>query len=1029
MATLAAGPLSLSLTGSTASARALRVLTAGALSLAITAPVATARTARALTAGASACALTAPSATPVSADLPTPSDTPSTIRTPLYWVAIEPSEDLGAVLQGGQVPHRDRSTYYGGYKPPLIRSISAITRSVSDYLTGSLPAQTASVLWDDTRRFVRNVFGTARPDLTSSPIWIYLISQTQRLLQGVPRLLFYGFLSDDPLSSDLGYTTNANDLVGKDYSLLGDEVLIPKRTYSTDAFPGLPRGTEEFGVPIIGGTVSNAAIAADAGYGAIRLIDLGDFACQDGVTRRALGVAGHACKSITPYQNGSIPGGDYGVTIWAPGQAGWTDIVPSNLPYLELNGETFACVFVSGKRAAVYDDATGAVTIATVVSAASTVQFTVGVGEGAQFAATETIDIRRAANANATETRIVSSVVGDVITVGEALGAAPAAGDTARAVMIAADPWVYADVEGATPDNADGTGTLEENLVLLDRWLLEQWILGDYRGGVWQSSPSFEFYPGGAVINLIDRGSWDTAATVAQTLLPGGFVGGFVVGAGGKRQSTRTVMADAARSANLWRAWRGSTNQLTVAMIDRRRTEFLGGRSTLTDRREILSTPRFAATQLKEWLCNDLTYRYAQNYRNDGRGDWNFSSSHGNAPSRLQYGMKAKTDLYPFVRDRDTADTVAQQRIDVFSTLRQAWTFGEPLNGLMHDVLDGVPVTHYNGRGPAGFVDQALFVIKQTHEPRNAHLTYVGIDVDDLLAEAPPDTIPAGSLLFAPYNPDDYPSFVSNEGVYLGTPPNDPLFDTDGFGTVTQGVIQLDNGRLCVTNLGNYQNGVFNADMTLRATDPSDDPSSIAGGYDNGFFYGIRKDYPFNGNKLITKISSDTSLTVATYNTAETVQDVFALAVARDESYAYYAMTAGVRPGDVIRLDLSTLAKTIFVTAAGRLTSFNGMFTLRDGTLMVAWNDGTIIHYDTGGSVLHTYTRSAIVAITPGLTDTSFWVRYNVSNDSAREIEVATGSVLHDFVLPTGAPPAAHAGNASSLNWGQTFCVVTVGIP
>lgn len=295
--------------------------------------------------------------------------------------------------------------------------------------------------------------------------------------------------------------------------------------------------------------------------------------------------------------------------------------------------------------------------------------------------------------------------------------------------------------------------------------------------------------------------------------------------------------------------------------------------------------------------------------------------------------------------------------------------------------------------------------------------------------------IAVGSLIIAPYEPDDYPTFVSNTGAYLGLPANDPLFDTDGYGTVTGGVIQLDNGRLCVTNLGNFQNGVFNADMTLRAVDPTENPGSIAGGYDNGFFYAMRN-YPFGGAKRITKISSDTALVVGTWSTGETGSYSWTIAVTRDESYAYFSRGLhypGFDPGvvaDIKRLNLSTLAVTTFVVASTAIGS-NSMFCLRDGTLMVAWADGTIVHYATDASVLHTYTRAGINAITPGLTDSSFWVRYNTPpepSEWAQEITIATGALLHNFALPTGSPPAAHAGNATSTNWGITFAVVRVAI-
>ncbi len=284
--------------------------------------------------------------------------------------------------------------------------------------------------------------------------------------------------------------------------------------------------------------------------------------------------------------------------------------------------------------------------------------------------------------------------------------------------------------------------------------------------------------------------------------------------------------------------------------------------------------------------------------------------------------------------------------------------------------------------------------------------------------------IPVNSLFFAPYDPDDYGSFVSTSGVFLGVPANDPLFDTDGAGTVTNGMIQLDNGRICVTNLGNFQVGVFNADGTLRSVDPSTDPCSIAGGYANTYFYGVRW---YTNPIALVKYSSDDSSTVTTWSLGEVNTGFFwALGVADDESVAYFGRTDA--NSSVLRRDLGALSTTTFATvASNNVTGQNSIVVLRNGEVLIAWTNATIVHYSAAGAVLHTYTRSGVFAITPGLTDASFWVHYDTGTSHAQEILISDGTLLHDFALPTGDPPAAHAGGPST-NWGLTFCTVRAPI-
>jgi hypothetical protein len=288
--------------------------------------------------------------------------------------------------------------------------------------------------------------------------------------------------------------------------------------------------------------------------------------------------------------------------------------------------------------------------------------------------------------------------------------------------------------------------------------------------------------------------------------------------------------------------------------------------------------------------------------------------------------------------------------------------------------------------------------------------------------------IAAGSLLLAPQNPDDYPTFVSADGTVYAPPTNDPLFNTDALGTVTNGVIALDSGRICVTNLGNFQIGVFNADMTSRAVNAGYDPRSIAGGYDTAYFYGIQD---FGSPFKVQKFDSNDASLVDEWSMGTSSFDEMALAVAKDDSYAYFARTTS-GTADIIRLNLSAETTSTFISAAGRRVSgTNGMFCRRDLSLVVAWDDGTIIHYDTSGSVVHTYTRANVVSISPGMTDTNFWAAYTVTGVRwMQRITVSSGALEKNWALPddgTGVT-ADHTGSGAGFLWGQTFTVVRVGI-
>src|SRR5690606_17736680 len=68
----------------------------------------------------------------------------------------------------------------------------------------------------------------------------------------------------------------------------------------------------------------------------------------------------------------------------------------------------------------------------TVASGASSTVFDVQAGQGANFVVGKIIAIRRAANSNVVEPRLVTNIATDTITVAPALGGTPASGDTVK---------------------------------------------------------------------------------------------------------------------------------------------------------------------------------------------------------------------------------------------------------------------------------------------------------------------------------------------------------------------------------------------------------------------------------------------------------------------------------------------------------------------------------------------------------------------------------------------------------------------
>ncbi len=638
---------------------------------------------------------------------------PCSIIRPQFWVALV--DENGNVTQAATRVLRNQDGYYGGYTEPRLLSISNISRTASDWLTRGWQAQTATASFADTDRIIR---GLTRGDLASAQFYAYLVDDNTRQNRGFQRLLFQGPVYTDSLKEDLVAEVTANDIISVDYSLFADGKMIPQRVVDQNDFPNCPSQTIGFGVPIIAGDVISTAIDQ---VGALLLFHVGQITLNS-LTKDAFLVCGHAVHGLDLYQDGVIiPDAD--PNAWWPYSSTWTDIVPSGAKRVVIGGNDYTLVLLDGWRFAAID---GGSTL-TKTSWTATTAYVVG---NAVSPASNMVDgqgkFLLCTTAGTTGSSDTLTVPASGLTLVDGSVTWTAVSDTAKPL--------YANVMGFGT-KADGTGSEITDGIIQAKYILINWILQSFKTGSWLPSPIFESYPGnGDFICRVDTTSFDTASDVATSLLGGGFIGGFVIGAGGARVSVRQVWADILQSFNLMFC-QSQYQQLKVVMLDRRRDKFIGSSTTINDKRDILSAPKFSIQKKREWLCNDFGYQYAPNYRADNRGSWTAFNSIGNAPSKVKYGVVTKTITYPMVRDEATADTVAGEQLDFRSQLRVSVTYAQSLCGLKRDVLDGLSITHFGGRGSSGWQDNACWIISQSLNQAACTVNFEAIDVQDLISQ------------------------------------------------------------------------------------------------------------------------------------------------------------------------------------------------------------------------------------------------------------------------------------------------------
>lgn len=295
-----------------------------------------------------------------------------------------------------------------------------------------------------------------------------------------------------------------------------------------------------------------------------------------------------------------------------------------------------------------------------------------------------------------------------------------------KATDFLAGSVISVNVKGCE-DKADGTGDLIEDYFAQYKYMLLQWIVGLYLSGPWLPSPTFSYYPNGTQVCLVNTASFDIAQALSDVYCPGGFKGGFVIGADGRRQSIRQVISNLNLCGGNTMLGFNQYSQLFVRMLDRNLTSFLGGRRTIDWRTDILKDPARTSVPKRDWLTNIIIAQYAQDYTS------------GNYTTMIRQRNPADTAItrqYPMLRDPTTVQVVADQQLDFITTPPKVYTWSESLCGLRNDVLDGVEVLDYAGPDTNGLAKPSkrlIWIFKQTIDPKTSRVTFSGYDVTSLI--------------------------------------------------------------------------------------------------------------------------------------------------------------------------------------------------------------------------------------------------------------------------------------------------------
>lgn len=320
-----------------------------------------------------------------------------------------------------------------------------------------------------------------------------------------------------------------------------------------------------------------------------------------------------------------------------------------------------------------------------------------------------------------------------------ALGIAPAP-DNLGGVPLAIDAYGCETV-------GDGTGELIENLLPQYLHAITNWCppSGEgYQSGAWLTIPS---WPDGTP--MIDAASFVAADTQSGVYVSGGFRGDFLIGANNEAISARQLLARFNVSAGVDSGF-NRDSQYFVSMINRDL-----GTTTLQPAlgwvRDIFSKT-FAVESRTRELYTAIPYRHTQDYLRRDPSGWRSVESgetevEDPAMSTL-YGAKTgspEVDLYmvrgknrdsdadEYSRGTETAAAVLALKLARWAHVQHIATLQTGPAGFNYELGDVLNITHYEGVGPAGWVEVPCRIERIEIDPSNFTTTLEVYDLRPVL--------------------------------------------------------------------------------------------------------------------------------------------------------------------------------------------------------------------------------------------------------------------------------------------------------
>lgn len=721
----------------------------------------------------------------------------------LTWVEI--TDRAGDILVYSKIALPDRLVYYGGYKEPRVTQWGTIKRDLSDDF-GQYVSTDFQFTLDDTDRTMRGLLAAnSTRYFRNMPAVARMIADPGRRLEKTPRTVVRGTVNDYTPQAGLSFSFTVQDQLAAQFSK--QTSLLPQRVITIDDFPNCPTGASTD--TSTGKTYTSTSVTPPAGY-----VQLSDQAAA----KNLLGQVSNG--TYGPAEARGWYGYDGTGTPFAEG--GWRTPMVSGDVYFATQDVATALESAGGGSSSVTSLGLpvpiiyGAVTDTNVVAGADS-----GIGQcPAIYVGDYVLGDARTYHKFLICGHAVLSIDGVYTDNGATgIGTSPAsqvgdlsvtAGSGADWLVPGYDGWTdvfgdptpYEDINGnryttiyglvgnhqadvaagfyptLTPgsvalavsvqgieDEGDATGDLITDLLLQYRHCLQNWVFGNYASGPWLDTPYFDDDP---AVPVMDDDSFDAASTLAQSRVPGGYRGDFMIGYTGPGSNSgsflqlRDLLTRFNQSADVNCAFNRRA-QFFVSMLD----DTASAAATATNFSDLEDV--FAATfNIQDDLphqYNDVPFYHTEDFlgRLNGSGTGTSSAQSGwasplsgvldvsdaasitgngvtlIAPPILMYmvrGQNVATDPDIYAQGTLTALDVARRFLVRHKDPPRYVTFKVGLPGVNVELGDIVTVTHFEGVGSSGWTDRPVRVVQHEVDPNDYSVLLRCYDMQELLDTA-----------------------------------------------------------------------------------------------------------------------------------------------------------------------------------------------------------------------------------------------------------------------------------------------------